>query len=154
VVADPALPTSFDPKEIVSVSTLRLQEHDNAWASTNSDTQLLVRLSPQADPDRVQQQLNAIAYQKGDPVFKRVWNKSSKGRRHLLQPLAEVHFGTEYGDEKRPANRAVLYGLMGLAGFILLLAVVNYLNLASAQIPQRSREIGLRKVLGPGPAAC
>ncbi len=148
VVADPALPTSFDPKEIVSLRTLRLRERDNAWASTNSDTQLLVRLSPRAHPGRVQAQLNTIAFRQSDPVYKQTWNRSSSERRHVLQPLAEVHFGTEYGDRKRPANWAVLYGLMGLAGFILLLAVVNYLNLASAQIPQRSREIGLRKVLG------
>jgi predicted permease len=151
VVADPALPTSFDPKEILSVSTLRRKDRDDAWASTDGDKQLLVRLSPRADPDQVQQQLNAIAFQKGEPVYQRIWNKSSRGRRHVLQPLAEVHFGTEYGDKKRSVNWTVLYGLMGLAGFILLLAVVNYLNLASAQIPQRSREIGLRKVLGARP---
>jgi hypothetical protein len=148
VVADPALPTSFDPKEILSVRTLRPQEGDNAWASTNSGTQLLVRLSPHAQPARVLTQLNAIAFRKSDPILKRVGNMSAKDRWHRLQPLADIHFGLEYGDGKRTANRTVLYGLGGLAGFILLLAVVNYLNLASAQVSQRAREIGVRKVLG------
>jgi ABC-type antimicrobial peptide transport system permease subunit len=69
-------------------------------------------------------------------------------RWHLLQPLSELHFGTDYRERERRVNKQVLFGLIGLAGFILALAVINYVNLASAQVPQRAREIGIRKTLG------
>ena len=41
-----------------------------------------------------------------------------------------------------------MYTLIAVAGFILILAIVNFVNLSTAQSMQRAREIGVRKVLG------
>jgi putative ABC transport system permease protein len=66
-----------------------------------------------------------------------------------LQPLADIHFNEAYHDGySRKAHLPTLYGLMGIAGFILLLAVVNFVNLSTAQSLQRTKEVGIRKVLG------
>jgi putative ABC transport system permease protein len=66
-----------------------------------------------------------------------------------LQPLADLHFNTAYHDMySRQAHLPTLYGLMGLAVFILLLAMVNFVNLSTAQSLQRTKEVGIRKVLG------
>ncbi len=66
-----------------------------------------------------------------------------------LQPLADIHFSTVYHDMySRQAHLPTLYGLMGLAVFILLLAVINFVNLSTAQSLQRTKEVGIRKVLG------
>ncbi|MDR3713172.1 MAG: ABC transporter permease [Puia sp.] len=70
-----------------------------------------------------------------------------------LQPLSDIHFTKEYnrgddGDGFRKAYMPVLYALMGLAAFILLIAVVNFINLSTAQSVRRAKEIGVRKVLG------
>ena len=70
-----------------------------------------------------------------------------------LQPLSDIHFTNEYhreddGDSFRKAYLPVIYVLMGLAGFILLIAAVNFINLSTAQSVQRAKEIGVRKVLG------
>jgi len=43
-----------------------------------------------------------------------------------------------------------IYGLMAVAVFILLLAIINFINLSTAQSIRRAREIGVRKVLGSG----
>ena len=70
-----------------------------------------------------------------------------------LQSLSDIHFTAEFhrgddGDNFRKAYMPALYALMGVALFILIIAVVNFINLSTAQSLQRAKEIGVRKVLG------
>ncbi|HMI66139.1 MAG TPA: ABC transporter permease [Cyclobacteriaceae bacterium] len=63
-----------------------------------------------------------------------------------LMPLPSIHF---HNNDHEESNLLVtLYALMGLAGFILILAVINFVNLSTAQSLKRIREIGIRKTLG------
>jgi ABC-type antimicrobial peptide transport system permease subunit len=67
----------------------------------------------------------------------------------LLQPLADIHFNTEFRDSySHPAHLPTLYGLMAIAAFILIIAVCNFINLSTAQSLQRTKEMGVRKVFG------
>lgn len=144
VVADLTYPTDFDAKEFISLAGNKDYAKSEEWGSTNSDSQLYVLLQPNANPAKVIQQANAWSTRNAMPVFKK-WGMSSSGRTHVLQPLADIHFGPDYGAR---ANKTMLYGLAGLALFVLTLACVNYINLSTAQVPQRAREIGVRKTLG------
>ena len=70
-----------------------------------------------------------------------------------LQPLTEIHFTKDFhrgddGDNFRKPYLPTLYTLMGIAIFILIIACVNFINLSTSQSIQRSKEIGVRKVLG------
>ena len=67
----------------------------------------------------------------------------------VLQPLSDVHFNEAYdNDGIRKANRPALYGLIGAAVFILLLAIINFINLSTAQALQQAKDIGIRRILG------
>lgn len=73
--------------------------------------------------------------------------------RMYLQPLSSIHFTSEFrrgddGDDFRKAYLPTLYILMGVAIFILVIAAVNFINLSTAQSIQRTKEIGIRKVMG------
>jgi ABC-type antimicrobial peptide transport system permease subunit len=60
-----------------------------------------------------------------------------------------MHFdGDVVEDPIRTAHKPTLYGLMAIAFFILLLAIINFVNLSTAQSIRRAKEIGVRKVLG------
>jgi putative ABC transport system permease protein len=129
VVADLPYPSSFIGQEFRAATDSDFDEQ--RWGSVNSGDQLYLRLARGADAEAVLAQINRVSDEKGGEAMKK-WNMS---RRHVLQPLAEVHFGMDYLSRSRSANKNVLYALMGVAAFLLLLACINYINLATAQIP-------------------
>lgn len=72
-------------------------------------------------------------------------------REIYLQPLKEIHFNSqniEYGTESVKGEKAYVYVFIAIGLFMLIIACINYMNLATAKSVQRSREIGIRKVSG------
>jgi ABC-type antimicrobial peptide transport system permease subunit len=117
------------------------------YGTINSFSQLWIQLRPDANEDDVQKRLTELAMGKRDKEEVADEMKTSFN----LQPLSEVHFDTEIGvyDESRDqANKNVLISLIFVALFLILLAVVNFINLNTASATQRAGEIGVRKTLG------
>lgn len=68
---------------------------------------------------------------------------------HSIQSLADVHYDTAVSNySNKTISRQLLHVLWLLAAFILLIACVNFINLSTAQAVNRSKEVGVRKVLG------
>lgn len=69
---------------------------------------------------------------------------------YFLQSLVNIHnetlYGSNIGGYTMPSN--ILYTLSVVALFILVIAIVNFINLLTAQSTSRSKEVGIRKVLG------
>ncbi|MCK5572711.1 MAG: ABC transporter permease, partial [Bacteroidetes bacterium] len=69
--------------------------------------------------------------------------------RLVSQRLADVHFDGRYGTfSGRTFSRELITAITLVAVFLLITACVNFVNLATAQAVNRSREVGVRKVLG------
>lgn len=67
----------------------------------------------------------------------------------LLQPLTDIHLHSHLTWEAYPnGNMANLYIFGTVALFLLIIACINYMNLATAQSVRRAQEIGMRKVMG------
>jgi len=69
----------------------------------------------------------------------------------LLQPLTDIHLNSNLLQESEPEENGdadSVYFLGILAIFILVIAWVNYINLASAKSMERAKEVGVRKVMG------
>ena len=66
-----------------------------------------------------------------------------------LQPLKDIHYKSPglVGDEAK-GNALYLYGSIAIGLLILLVACINYMNLATARSLKRGREVGIHKVLG------
>lgn len=113
------------------------------WSSTNGSSQLFVKLSQGTDTTQVNAQLVGI-------VDKYVNNneKGKFGRKFILQPLSDLHFNQEYWNFTRQTNLSTLYGLAVVAGILLLIACINFINLETAQSIYRAKEVGIRKTLG------
>ena len=67
----------------------------------------------------------------------------------FLVPLKKIHLDEDVKDNITPGGSTTyLYILASIALFTLLIACINFMNLATAQSSKRSSEVGIRKVLG------
>ena len=68
---------------------------------------------------------------------------------YILQPLSNIHYQSEFGTYRGSTFSKALITAISLIGFFLLIiACINFINLATAQAVNRSKEVGIRKVLG------
>ena len=149
IVKNQTTSTDFIFKEFISQSTipssgLKKSYSWAEWGWINSGTQLYLKLKPNASLHQVETQLTALA---------KMNDKGSDGYKmntvFQLQPFNDLHFNGEYGMySDHIANRPTLYGLLAVAGFLLVLGCINFINLTTAQASQRAKEIGIRKTMG------
>lgn len=77
-------------------------------------------------------------------------NRSSNtdnNERYIASPLLNTHLKANFGDS---SNIKYISIFPFVAAFVLLLALINYISLATARSAIRSKEIGVRKVMGAG----
>ena len=80
--------------------------------------------------------------------MKEVGDRINAKWRSWLQPLPDTHLYSDFTDDVPTGNRYYLYGFMAVAVFTLLVACINYMNLATARAAKRAKEVGIRKILG------
>ncbi len=66
----------------------------------------------------------------------------------MSTPLLEQHFSDHLSSDFPKGNKAFIYIFIAVALFILLIAAINYMNMATARSTKRAREVGIRKVAG------
>jgi putative ABC transport system permease protein len=72
----------------------------------------------------------------------------------IFQPITDIHLNGHAEKEiEANSNKKYVYIFLSIALFVLIIACINYMNLATARSSRRSREVGMRKVLGAGRAS-
>jgi putative ABC transport system permease protein len=68
---------------------------------------------------------------------------------YFLQPVKDIHLHSDLEYELEPnGNVTYIYIFSAIAFFILVIACINFMNLATARSANRAKEVGVRKVLG------
>lgn len=85
-----------------------------------------------------------------DALMKKYYLEKAVGKTdHIFQPLAEVHRDDRYGNfSHKTTGMKEIWGLAIIGIFLMLTACINFVNLATAQAVSRSKEVGVRKVMG------
>ncbi len=103
-----------------------------------------IQLSPGADP-------KALEAKFPDFIKKYGAEGDDKKIKFSLQRLTDIHLNSDLLQEARVnGNGRSVYFLSIIAFFILVIAWVNYINLATARAVERAKEVGVRKAIGAG----
>lgn len=142
-------PANSDLPFRILVSFLTCKQHPNEygytndWHSLSSNHQVFVQLPENESVDRINGQLKTFAH-------RHAGEKGKNGMSNFLQPLGELHFdkrvGNTLGDHL--TSKATLRTLSFIAILIIIMASINFINLSTAQSVGRSKEVGIRKVMG------
>jgi predicted permease len=131
--------TSF----ITAKNNANVTGYDQGWGSTTSNYQVFVR-KPDNMPE-AQLATALVAFNKKH--FPEAPGKTK--REVLLQSLNELHFDTRVGNfGDHVTNKSTLWTLSLIGVLIITMACINFINLSTAQAINRSKEVGIRKVLG------
>lgn len=130
---------------LASYETLYTPENhdaDDSW--TWSDMRHYVLLRPGVDHKALEAKFDAFSERhfQGDKV-------SGSVEKFFLQPLRDSHLYSDYEyDIAKVASGKAVWSMLVVAGFILLIAWINYINMTTSRALERAREVGVRKVMG------
>lgn len=135
-------------KDLPSNSTLKFgwvvnwKEQEQPWQKTwgNSSFLTYVRLRKNTSAAQAEQSMKDI--------YKRYTDKENTSV-PILQPITDVYLYGEYKLGKPVGGRIEYVRVFSIvAGFLLLIACINFMNLATARSATRAKEVGVRKVVG------
>src|SRR5689334_5568017 len=150
VYKDAPANTQLKPEMLLSYATYLKWTTDSsgngpetAWEWDGCLTYLLLKKG--ADP--------AVVEKKFVPIVKKFTDADMKKYNaavvYHLQPLTDIHLYSHYMMEPgENGDGKTVYLLLGIAFFIVIIAWVNYINLATARAITRAREVGVRKAIG------
>jgi putative ABC transport system permease protein len=124
-----------------TLATIGIKKQLEDWVSTFGQSYCFVKLAEDYAPAKFNKELIAFS--------KRHKPAESAGDFYIAQPLSEMHYDEEYGNYREHTfSRSLVRALELIGLFLILVACVNFINLATAQAVNRAKEVGVRKVLG------
>ncbi|MEQ8523790.1 ABC transporter permease [Gracilimonas sp.] len=122
-------------------SNINWQEYLSSWDRYGAYTYLLLG-----------EEANMVSFEtKLDGFIESQQATNENARNFYLQPITDIYFNSqeiEFGIESAHGNIFYIYVFSAIGIFLLLIAGINYMNLATALSVQRGKEIGIRKAAG------
>ncbi len=119
---------------------LNIERLPNVWRRTH-DAWTYVKVRPGVRP--------SVLQERSVQIYKKYLNERVPGSQFIVQPLADIHLGSHLdGEPEINSDMSLVWTLVSIAGLILIMGCMNYVNLATAQAMNRFKEVGVRKVLG------
>lgn len=142
----------FHPDFIASLTTLP-DSRNTAWLTNNYYTYFLLRKG--ASPVSFQRKLDEEVKDHAASQLKAFTGASyedflAAGNRYgyRIQPLTSIHLSSPFGEIEPGGYAPLVYVFIAIAIAILLIATINFVNLATARSSKRTKEVGVRKSLG------
>ncbi len=113
----------------------------NSWEDISF--QCFVLLNDKTSLLQAESKIKNLLFQKGSDDMKSIKPEG------ILFPMEKWHLYAEFKDGKNIGGKIQFVWMFGMVGaFVLLLACINFMNLSTARSEKRSKEVGIRKVMG------
>lgn len=142
VMEDFADNTNFPFDLIASYATIKQQKEDQGWNSVYSDDQCYLMLGDGVDATTVEAQFPGM-------IEKYQSDSREVDLKRWLQPLSDLNHDRRFSNYRyRTVSYESIWAMGVVAVFLIITACINFVNLSTAVAVKRSREVGIRKVLG------
>lgn len=139
---------------LASRSTYSHYWDNNFWVSHNDYTYVL--LNDQVDPEVFESKLEQIVAKYVGPQIAKFlgttmeeWENAGNSFGYYLMPITDIHLHSSVeGELEANSDISYIYIYTLIAFILLFIAIINFVNLATAQSASRSKEVGIRKVIG------
>lgn len=114
---------------------------DNEWTEDwgNSGLRMFVLLEPQTNLDQINAKIKDIVKE----------HAAEEVSELFLQPYADRYLYGKFEDGQQAGGRITYVRIFSIvAVFMLIIACINFMNLATARSAQRAKEVGVRKAIG------
>ncbi|MBA4054330.1 MAG: ABC transporter permease [Marivirga sp.] len=141
IMKDVPLNSHFRFEALVSRSSD--PDYDGSWGNFGVFT--YIQLPDGYDLKKMYTSLEKVIKEKVDPIFEQYGIKI----KYELQKITDIHLHSKIQDEAEAGGDiSYIYIFAAVAAFMLIIACINYMNLATARSANRSKEVGIRKVMG------
>ena len=145
IIEDAPFNSDFRLQLIASFITMKNNSsfgYSKEWSSVTSDFQVYMLVPKNIDQGSVEKQLKQFS--------KKYYKNEGKSERvNLLRPMRLIHQDNVIGNMGTHVMTKTNLITLSLIGFlIIVMACINFINLSTAQAAGRSKEVGIRKVLG------
>jgi len=128
---------------LVSFSSLNAEYFNSAWVWPEFYN--YVKLRKGIAPETVQSKLPLFT----EKYLSDIMNEHSFRAKMALQPVKDIHLKSNLKQEMSAnSSESTLFFLIIIAGFVISIALINFINLSTAKSMERAKEVGLKKVVG------
>ncbi|CAM3970488.1 MULTISPECIES: ABC transporter permease [Flavobacterium] len=146
--------SSIAPEVVTNIIDKQLEANSDQWGNFNFG--LLLKLKDPSQKTKVEGKLNQLFFKykmsreaENEGISTEEYIKLYGSINNILEPLASARLhSVTHGYPEGNGNYQMLMILVGLSFLILILSVVNYVNLATANAIKRAKEVGVRKIIG------
>ncbi|MCK5280957.1 MAG: ABC transporter permease, partial [Cyclobacteriaceae bacterium] len=153
IAKDPPNNSHFHFNMILSMETWDFSKRTQ-W--TSNSLYSYIKLHESADPEHVQSSMTEMSDKYVGPeiemftgITMEEWRKTGGDYGYYIQPMTDIHLHSRVdGNIEPPGDIAYVYLLSIVSIFIILIACINFMNLATARSTGRAKEVGIRKTVG------
>ncbi|ANH82479.1 hypothetical protein A8C56_17235 [Niabella ginsenosidivorans] len=133
--------TDFPLQVVFSFKSSVQEDISKDWIAQDGSLNTFVVLPENMPAEQLESDLKALV--------KKYTPAEYANQGYILQPLHNIHYERAFGTfSGKTFSKELITALSLISLFLLIIACINFINLATAQAVNRSKEVGIRKVLG------